>query len=344
MVNIVTDDYVILRERPKGELERAWLQCLDRAKYAGSYSAPSFFDDPWMRDRRPFAVLVRNRDGVAAILTGHHENRQVRCGLSVRPQLCWAANADLAYVARSVEAALVHESAMDELVDVFTWEALPVGGGFRCSERPGVVMLDLSAGPEALFRKFSENKRTNIKKAIKKGVSVDMTTDDRDIASFYEITEGWARRKAIEVPDRAKFVEAFKMTDVRRLFVARHAGDIVAGVIVRYHPNGLLEYAANSSNESSLHLRPNDLLHWRAIEWACALGLQKYSLCGTHLFLRKFGGPLVPTYRYRLDRSFLRRHLIGDLAEEVTGTVVKRMPPSFVDTMKQLRDKIRGRP
>jgi len=63
---------------------------------------------------------------------------------------------------------------------------------------------------------------------------------------------------------------------------------------------------------STLHLRPNDLLHWRAIEWACAEGLTKYGLGATSLFLRKFGGEVVPTTRHRLDRTLFRRHTVGD--------------------------------
>jgi len=86
--------------------------------------------------------------------------------------------------------------------------------------------------------------------------------------------------------------------------------------VVRFFPGGVMEYAANSSLESALHLRPNDLLHWRAIEWACGEGLTKYSLGGAHLFLRKFGGEVVPTTRHRLDRSAFRRYAIGDWIAE----------------------------
>jgi hypothetical protein len=73
-----------------------------------------------------------------------------------------------------------------------------------------------------------------------------------------------------------------------------------------------MEYAANHSLESALPLRPNDLLQWRAIEWGCAEGMTKYSLGGTHFFLRKFGGTVLPTMRCRLDLSMFRRYAIGD--------------------------------
>ena len=91
----------------------------------------------------------------------------------------------------------------------------------------------------------------------------------------------------------------------RLLLLARHEGKVIAGVVIRFFPDGVMEYAANSSLQSALHLRPNDLLHWRAIEWGCREGMTHYSLGGAHLFLRKFGGEIVPTTRHRWTcRSF----------------------------------------
>jgi hypothetical protein len=46
--------------------------------------------------------------------------------------------------------------------------------------------------------------------------------------------------------------------------------------------------------------------HWRAIEWGYREGSSKYSLGGTHLLLRKFGGEIVPTTRDR-SKSLGRR-------------------------------------
>jgi len=57
------------------------------------------------------------------------------------------------------------------------------------------------------------------------------------------------------------------------LLLARYNDEVIAGVVLRFFPGGVVEHAANSSLQSALHLKPNDLLHWRAIEWACADGL-----------------------------------------------------------------------
>ena len=95
---------------------------------------------------------------------------------------------------------------------------------------------------------------------------------------------------------------------------------IVAGITLRFTPGGIIEYAANCSIKEDQKLKPNDVLHWRVIEWACKEGFTLYSLGGAHLFLRKFGGALLTTYRYRLDRTLLRRH---ELKEKVIDSSLK---------------------
>jgi len=92
---------------------------------------------------------------------------------------------------------------------------------------------------------------------------------------------------------------------------------------------------------STLHLRPNDLLHWRAIEWACAEGLTKYGLGATSLFLRKFGGEVVPTTRHRLDRSLFRRHTVGDWVADRVEEARPFIPQQVVGLARSLRSHIK---
>jgi CelD/BcsL family acetyltransferase involved in cellulose biosynthesis len=101
-----------------------------------------------------------------------------------------------------------------------------------------------------------------------------------------------------------------------------------------------MEYAANSSLQSALHVRPNDLLHWRAIEWGCAEGLTKYSLGGAHPFLRKFGGEVVTTTRCRLDRSIFRGYTVRDWLADTAG----RARPFIPDRLTTFARSLRGLP
>ena len=263
---------------------------------------------------QPLCRPQPRRGRLTGVLTGINDNGHVQSGLSVRPQIALPQCADRAQAWRNLLAGLVAEAKSARLVDLFSWPEATSHCEARFHQRPheGVVMLDLAHGPDALFRKFSENKRTNIKKAIKYGISVAPAKTADEISAYYAICADWSQRKALPMPAEEEFHQIFALTGNRVLFLARHEGNIVAGVVIRFFPQGVMEYAANSSLESALRLRPNDLLHWRAIEWGCAEGIAKYSLGGAHLFLRKFGGQLVPTIRHRLDLSLFRRHALAD--------------------------------
>jgi len=322
----------ILNRPPAGRIETLWRACLADSDFPTHYAAPEYFREPALRGKEPFAILSMAGDDVTAVLTGIHDGDRVRSGLSVRPQIAFSRHADRPNAMRNLVAGLVQEAESAKLVDVFLWSDMtgPVDARFRERRYEGVVMLDLSRGPDALFRKFSANKKINIKKAIKYGVSVDPAKTRDDVCAYYAVYVDWARRKALPVVRQAEFQETFALTRNRQLFLARHEGQIVAGVVVRFFPGGVMEYAANSSLESALHLRPNDLLHWRAIEWACAEGMTKYSLGGAHLFLRKFGGEIAPTTRHRLDLSILRRYAVGDWIAERVEDIRSLLPERIV--------------
>ena len=203
-------------------------------------------------------------------------------------------------------------------------------------------MLDLCEGPEALFRKFSENKRRNIRRAIKNGVSV-VPPKTRKVAAYYKVCLDWSQRKRLPAPGEEEFHQTIALKNNRLLLLARHEGKIIAGVVIRFFPHGVMEYAANSSLQNALHLRPNDLLHWRAIEWGCREGMTHYSLGGAHLFLRKFGGEIVPTTRHRLDLSIFRRFAIGDWIADRAEQARPLIPGRLATVARSLRGLVESR-
>ena len=213
---------------------------------------------------------------------------------------------------------------------------------FRFRQRPskGVVILDLSLGPDALFRRFSQTKRNDIRRAIKCGVSVDLASGRDDVSAYYAVCLDWARRRFLRIADEEQFQRIFAVRTNRQLLLARYKGEVVAGLVLRYFPGGVVEHAANSSLQRALQVKPNDLLHWRAIEWACANGLTKYSLGGRSLFLRRFGGEIVPTTRHRMDLSLFRRHTIMDWMADKVEEIHPLVPPRILGLSRSLRTNI----
>ena len=203
-------------------------------------------------------------------------------------------------------------------------------------------MLDLSLGPDALFLQFSQSRRNRIRRAIHCGVSVEPAKSRAVISAYYAVYVDWARHRFLRITGEEQFQEEFVAARKnRQLLLARHKGEVIAGVVLRFFPGGVVENAANSSLQSALHLRPNDLLHWRAIEWAYAEGLTTYGLGGTSLFLRQFGGEVVTTTRHRLDLSLFRRHTVDDWMADRVEEVRPYIPQPVVDFSRSLRSHVK---
>jgi Acetyltransferase (GNAT) domain len=278
--------YHILHRPPEGQIEALWRACLADADFSTHYTAPEYFLEPGFRNKGPFAILSLSGEEVTAVLTGTNDGAYIQSGHSVRPQIALSRRADRVQAMTNLVDGLLVEAASAKLVDLFVWSDVDALVNSRFRQRPheGVVMLDLAHGPDFLFRKFSQTTRNEIRRAIKHGVSVDIATTREDISSYYTVYVDWSRRKRVPFVDEDEFQAMFSLTQNRRLFLARHEGQVIAGAVLRFFYGGVAEYAANSSLEPALQLHPNHLLQWRAIEWACAEGMTRYSLGGAHPF------------------------------------------------------------
>jgi hypothetical protein len=334
----------VLHGKPADPLEAAWRACLANSDFPTHYTAPEYFCEPMLHGKGPFAVLSIVNDRVTAIMTGLHFADRVQSGLSTRPQIAFSRGADRTVSMENLVAGLLEEARSATLIDVFLWSDIAGLVDARFRQRPyrGAVMLDLTPGPDAVFHKFSQTRRNDIRRAIRGGVCVDVAKSRDDVMAYYAVYLDWARHRGVPITGEAEFEEEFfTAKSNRQLFLARYNGKVVAGVVLRFFPGGVVEHAARSFLQTALHLKPNDLLHWRAIEWACAQGLTKYNLGGTGLFLRKFGGEVVQTTRHRLDLSMFRRYTVGDWIEGRIETVRSFIPQRVDGLARALRSRVR---
>jgi len=307
------------------ELERQWRTFLLGADYPTHYVAPEFFLEPFVKQKKPFAIVVSRGSAVVAVLTGVHEGNQVVCGVAGRPQIAFVRpfGAD---VQSSMLEALRREAGKSELITITTWSPVP---GFKTSgfdERAidAIMTLDLTRGPDVLRKEFNKGRKSDITFAQKAGVVVrEWESSEEEFREYYAIYADWCKRKEIDVTPYDVMRAAFGLRDSRRLFLAFHDGKVIAGSVVRFTPSGVAEYSANNSRPSALNLRPNSLLNWVAIQWSHAQGLRVYSMGGAHPFLRHFGGSEIPIYRYRKDLTLFRRHDRAEWARAKVGGVVR---------------------
>jgi hypothetical protein len=325
--------FAILHDFPAPREEAAWRELLTRAESPEQYDSPDFFLEPYWKGANPFAVLAFDGDRVIGSVTGVHTGGMVTCGLLSRPQVCVAKDADANLASNLLVDGLLKEAGTTKLITVYGWEWTPLPAfsrrGFRTRNVGGDVVLDLRPGADEVFKQFHKGPRRDIRAAIRNGVEVSEAKTPEDLAAYLEVYSAWLRtkRKKIHVTqDIADIAKIHEMTENHRRFLARYQGKVIAASTVRFLRGGLIVYSGNCSYDQFMRLLPNDLLLWKTIQWACEQGFWKYSLGGAHPFLRKWGGTIVPIYRYRLDRTFLRRHDFGEELSKGARALVSNMP------------------
>lgn len=336
-------EHKVLHEFPIGQVEAGWRNLLSRLELPSHYNAPEFFLEPHWTGRKPFSVLALEGGRMAGVLTGIHEGEQVISGLATRPQIAVDPEMDAAAALRVLVQGLFEEAGSQKLLTVYTWPSLELPAfavaGFRRRQLLGSVVLDLTLGADALFQQFPKDRRRNIRYAEKHGITVRVAAGREDFLRAYEVYVTWdgAHRKDGKGAPRTfeNFETAQLLTKNRRLFLAELEGKLIAINMFRFYPGGLFESAANYSLDDYLHLKPNDLLQWKGIEWACSNGLRRHSLGGAHPFLARFGGTIVPVIRYRLDRTLLRKHDLRETVVDLARKKLREMPPS-------VQEKVRG--
>ncbi|PDT39754.1 hypothetical protein CO656_18920 [Sinorhizobium sp. FG01] len=197
------------------------------------------------------------------------------------------------------------------------WTSIP-----RCAH-----VVDLSGGFDAVRGRFRRNAHTNIRRARRLGVEVDVGNSEGLIDEFHELLQlsfvRWARKqhepaalawlRGVRRDPRAKFAAmAARMGDACRLYVARVDGQPAAAILVllggqaHYTRGAMSEALAGKSGAAYL-------LQAIAIEDACRRGCTRYHMGETGnstslaQYKSRFGAVAVPYAEYRYERFPLAR-------------------------------------
>jgi hypothetical protein len=325
-------DHIVLTSMPDSDLSARWNVSLREMPFATHYVTPNYFTDPYVRGKR-FAVLAVEDDGkIAAVTTGIFETENVVSGMFSRPQMVFREGLDREQAA-GVLLKGVQELGSPSIVDLYSWREIPgfVDGGMQMRAsglETSVVVLDLKKGSDAIFAKFSQTRRNEIRRAIKQGrVEIKELETDEELAQLYEIHSKWNALKGNPTDTLENMQTAASQRENRRIFIAKTDGNVIAGSFYRFCPGSMVEYAANFSLPEFQKLRPNDLIGWHAIQWAGAVGCRYFSMGGSHLFLRRFGGEVWTTYRYRHDHHrSLSLNGIKENARGIGSAAFRRLP------------------
>jgi len=339
--------FEVVSEYPQDETLTRWNDFLTEADYATHYVTPGFFLDPFVGEGERFAVLALDGDSVVAALTGLRSGRSLQSGLAVRPQSAFAAGCDRNRAADALVQGLGTVAGDDvDLINFFSHRPIPglAERGYTsrlCLGSDQIVVLDCSRGSEALFKDFGERRRRTLRSAMReKKLEVKTLETEAELLELYEIHTDWNRRKGRTPESFEKFQMAASLTDHRKIFLALHDGKVVAGTFFRFCRGGIIEGSANHSIPEYQKLAPNELIMWRAIEWACADGFKLFSMGASHHFLTKFGGEIVANYRYRSDRTILKLHNNRERLSRLAIRTYQSLPVSIRQGIKSVATRV----
>lgn len=151
---------------------------------------------------------------------------------------------------------------------------------------PDTVVLDLRPREEDLLSGMKSKTRYNVRLAEKRGVTVEVADPKEALPSWYELYRLTAARDRITIHSYEYYRTLFELAQREnpdelslRLYLARHDGELLAGIITgRYRRSAYYLYGA-SSNEKR-NLMPAYALQWCAIREAKAEGATHYDFFG----------------------------------------------------------------
>jgi len=139
-------------------------------------------------------------------------------------------------------------------------------------------IIPLNPDPEEVARKFKRTHKQNISTAENRGVRVESGNQLEHIKKYYQLQLETRRRHGVPAQPWHFFKEIVPILFNQGLgFVqlAYYDDECIAGIVFfHWHNSIIAKYAA--SKEDTLQLRPNNLLFWTGIEWACKHGYSSF--------------------------------------------------------------------
>lgn len=196
-------------------------------------------------------------------------------------------------------------------------------------------LLSLEPDTKALFSRFSDSTRRAVRKAEKSELSVEFSRDIEAVRTFHTLLCLTRKRHGVP-PQPFNFFEQIHRHVLAPgkgwVVLARHQGRPVAGAVF-FHFGQSTCYKFGASDESLQHLRANNLIMAKAIEWYAQNGFGSFDFGRTSIHntgLQKFKlgwGSTVSQIEYvRLDPRkgvFLTAH---EQEEGLSQRIFSRLP------------------
>ena len=165
------------------------------------------------------------------------------------------------------------------------WKYLEIRGGKNFNEHfsPWVTYyhhtLDLSEDSGHIFSNFRDSTRRNIKKAMKEGVKVKIENSPASVKEFYQLNCLTRRYHGLPPQPFVFFKNIYEhvLSKGLGLILLASNGELKIAGAIFFHYGDRAIYKYGASNRLYQHLRPNNLLMWKAIKWYCQNGYKSIS-------------------------------------------------------------------
>lgn len=172
---------------------------------------------------------------------------------------------------------------------------------------------DLTPPEPELFRRMHQSVRKNIRKAERCGVAVEEATDAHFAEDYYsQLEDVFARQGLVPTYSLGRVQELIKrLSPTGRLLLLRalEPGGRCIATDICFGRGDVAFIFGNASYRAYQHLRPNQLLHWRAFLYWKARGARVFDWMGGRDYKEKYAGVLSRSVACRASRFSLLEHL-----------------------------------
>ncbi|MDZ7343957.1 MAG: FemAB family PEP-CTERM system-associated protein [candidate division KSB1 bacterium] len=179
------------------------------------------------------------------------------------------------------------------------------------------LILDLQPGAEQIWKAWRDKTRNDVRKATKSGVVIEQGAQFFD--EFYKLVTVDMRRLGTPVHSRKFYYNILQeFPEEANIFVAKVSGQTVSAALTVGFKKHLQAYTSVSLSEFR-QLKPNALLYWEVVQYACQRGYHYLDFgrstweSGTFEFKKHLGAAPVPLYYdYYLNRRKTVPHIHQD--------------------------------
>jgi lipid II:glycine glycyltransferase (peptidoglycan interpeptide bridge formation enzyme) len=150
------------------------------------------------------------------------------------------------------------------------------------------VVLDLDQDLDNVLAQMKSKTRYNIRLGRRKGISVREGTE-QDMSAFYQMLSATGQRQGFVSNSENYYLDLWRILEPHgycKLFLAEYQGEPVSGLLAITFGDTVL-YKRGAWNGSHGNLRPNEVMHWSAIEWAKSQGYRFYDFEGIEPYVAK---------------------------------------------------------